>query len=105
MTVGRNGFAWLLAVILAAIHFIVIGGGILAGDFEGDGALGFVIWDWPLFALCAHSVLGRYLCSFTPHGLVVYVAAGTLLYAFVGFVIGALIDRIRAVIAPHRGRG
>lgn len=104
MTVGRHGLALWLTVILAVIHFIAIGGGILAGDFEGDGALGFIMWDWLLLALCAHSVLGRYLCSNTPHGLVVYVVAGTLIYALVGFVIGSLIDGIRALIALHGSR-
>jgi hypothetical protein len=68
MTVANRRFALWLAVILAAVHFFAIGGGILAGEFQGDGALGFILWDWLLFALCAHSILGRYLCSFTPSG-------------------------------------
>lgn len=94
-----------LAVIFAAIHFIVVGGGILMGAQNGDGALGLVFWDLPLLELCAHSPLGRYVCSFSPRGWAIYVLAGTLIYALIGFVIGAAIDGLRALIVHRWGRG
>lgn len=105
MAVRNKGLAWLLAVIFGAIHLVVVGGGILEGAFDGDGALGLVLADWPLLALCWYSALGRHLCSFIPRGWVIYVLAGTLIYTLVGFVIGAVIDRIRTLIAQRQDRG
>jgi hypothetical protein len=89
----------LLPLIFAGIHLLAMGLTILTGDENGDGALGVVLWNWPVFVLCKLSIVGRYICSFTPHGWVVFVLTGALIYAFIGFVIGTVIDRIRALIA------
>lgn len=90
----------LLPVIFAAFHFIAVGEMLLTGGENGDGALGLVMLDWPLLALCMHSpsdsALARYFCSLAPHAWVHYLLAGTLMYALAGFVIGATIDGVRA---------
>ena len=46
----------LLPLIFASLRFITVGFTILTGGENGDGALGLVLADLPLFALCAHSV-------------------------------------------------
>jgi hypothetical protein len=94
----------LLPVAFAAFHFIAVGDMLLTGGENGDGALGLVILDGPLFVLCVHapSALGRYFCSLTYPGCVIYLLAGTLMYALAGFVIGAVIDRARALLMRHR---
>jgi hypothetical protein len=95
-----------LAVIFAAFHFVAIGGTILESGGGGEGlAFALVGYDWVLLWLCAHSVLGRYLCSYTtPRGWVIYLLAGTLIYAIAGFAIGAVIDSVRALIRRRRGQ-
>lgn len=93
----------LLPLIFAGIHLIAMGGTLLTGGENGDGALGIVLWNWPVFVLCKLSIVGRYICSFTPRGWVVFVLTGALIYAFIGLVIGTLADRIRAVIARRWG--
>jgi hypothetical protein len=95
-----------LAVIFAAFHFVVVAGAILESGGGGEGlTFALIGYDWVLLWLCAHSVLGRYLCSFTPRGWVIYLLAGTLIYAIAGFAIGSAIDGLRTLIARRRGRG
>lgn len=97
--------AIMLPVIFAGIHFLVVGAGLLEGAQNGGGAVGLLIWDLPLLALWAHSGLGRSLgpFSFTPLGSLIYLLAGTLTYALIGFVVGAVIDGVRALIASRQG--
>lgn len=100
--------AILLPLIFASFHFIAVGLTILTGGENGDGALGLVLGDLPLFALCAYSGLGRYLCPIsgappTPLDWTIFLLAGTVTYAIIGFVIGVVIDRIRVLIARRWG--
>ena len=91
----------LLPVIFAGVHLIAMGSTLLTGGENGDGALVVFLWNLPVFALCKLSIVGRYLCSFTPWGWVIFVLTGMLIYAFVGLVIGTMIDWIRTRIARH----
>lgn len=93
----------LLPLIFAGTHLLAMGVTLSRDDENGDGALGVFLWNLPVFVLCKLSFIGRYVCSFTPHGWTVFVSTGALIYAFIGFVIGTVIDRIRSLIARRAG--
>jgi hypothetical protein len=84
----------LLPVVFAAFHFIAVGDMLLTGGENGDGALGLLILDWPLILPCmhTHAAFARPFCSIAPGGWTLYLLAGTLIYALIGFAIGAAID-------------
>lgn len=94
-----------LPVIFAAFHLIVVGGAILEAGGGDDEGLAFAIYfaDMPLFVLANHVHIHGSIDS-TPHDAeLVFLWAGTLMYALVGFLIGAAIDWIRAFIARRQG--
>lgn len=100
----RSPLPVVLAVIFAAFHLIVVGGMILESPQGGEGfAYAFIAYEWPLLLLCLHvPVFGQYLC----HGVSgnhysVVLVTGTVVYALIGFGIGAAIIRIRALLASR----
>lgn len=102
-----------LAVIFAAIHFFAVGSAVLgtAGGRGGGEGLAFVFlgWDLPLLALCQHlAVCSEPLYNDYSLGIsrfsVYFLLAGTLMYALCGFIIGAAIDGVRALVAQRRGQ-
>lgn len=100
-----------LAVIFAAIHFFLVGAAVVGSGGSGE-ALAFVLlgWDLPLVALCQHlAACGEPLYNNYGFGIsrftVYFLLAGTAMYALAGFVVGAAIDGLRALIARRRGRG
>lgn len=90
-----------LAAIFAAFHLIVMGGAILESPQGGEGfAFVFAVYEWPLLLLCLHApAFGQYLCHAVSgdHNSVLLIS-GTLIYALIGFLVGALIDWTRAFI-------
>lgn len=89
----------LLAVVFAAFHLIVIGGTLLESPPVGmEDWRGYVlvIYDFPLFMFCRFTPV----CALYhgPGSLELFLFAGTLMYAFAGFLIGAVIDWIRPFI-------
>lgn len=94
----RRHLALWLPAIFGAFHFIALGLSILDADWRGGEGLGYamVLSDGPLLALCQHhGLVDNFLCG-SPLSVLL---TGTLMYAVVGFVIGAVIDWIRALIA------
>lgn len=95
-----------LPVIFAAFHLIVVGGVLLdvARGAEGEGpAFAVFFYDLPLFVLAKHVHIDGSI-NFGPHSAeLFFLSAGTLMYALVGFLIGAAIDWIRAFIARRQG--
>lgn len=94
-----------LAAIFGAFHFIILGLSIIDADWRGGEGLGYglALSDGPLLALCQHyRAVGTLLCYGTYRGNYVdLLVTGTLMYAMVGFIMGAAIDWIRALIARH----
>lgn len=97
-----------LAVIFAAIHFFVVGMAVVMSGGGGEAlAFVFVGWDAPLLGLCQHIAAcaeplynnyGFGITRFTVYLLL----AGTVMYAIAGFVVGAAIDGMLALIARRR---
>jgi hypothetical protein len=96
-----------LAVIFAALHLIVVGTAILESDGDDEEGLAYVLalCDFPLYAMCDFTAI----CGHKYYGPVVsglfFLVAGTLMYAVVGFLVGAVIDWVRTLIARHSGDG
>ena len=97
-----------LPVIFAAFHLVVVGAAFLeAGGDDGGEGLAFAIFfaDLPLFVL-AKAVHIPGSINPGPHNAKLFILlAGTLMYALVGFLIGAAIDWIRAFLARRQGAG
>ena len=93
----------LLPLILGGIYFLMMGATILQTGGNGEGfAFSVLYFDLPLLVLCQHSAV----CGTKYYGLLAFILlAGTLMYAIAGFVIGAVIDWIRALIARRWGHG
>lgn len=91
-----------LAATFGAFHFIFLGLSILEVDWRGGEGLGYAmaLLDGPLLAVCQHHrAVDDFLCG-SPRSVLL---AGTVIYALVGFFIGAVIDWIRALIARRSG--
>ena len=96
-----------LPVILAVFHFIVMGNAFIqASDGSDPEGLAFAVGyvDMPLFVLCRLIPI----CNFggdRPGIPLMFLFAGSLTYAFIGFLIGALIDWARNLIERLRDEG
>lgn len=92
-----------LAAIFGGINLLIAAIGIVGGGFNGEGAIGLIVMDLPVALVCSYTGIGRNMLSYGPGGWGLFMLAGALTYALLGFAIGAAIDWIRTSIARRRG--
>ena len=78
---------------LGIIHFILVGIPFIQSKGGGE-ALGYQILfvDFPLYAI-AEIAFQRLLLNSVPFNFVWFVVLGTIMYFFIGYAIGLLINR------------
>ena len=94
----RHRLPWICASVFALFHVVIVGSTLLTSRGAGEGqAFVVALFDFPLVLLLRSLPGGAYILYGSTTAYVWFFAiAGTLLYAAVGYCVGAL---LRALIA------
>jgi hypothetical protein len=80
------------AIVLGAVHFLLVGVPFIAAGGGGEALLYIVFVDFPLFWL-AESLFSGLLFNSVAFNFWMFPVIGTIMYAAIGYVLGLLFVR------------
>jgi hypothetical protein len=85
----------IFASILGLLHFLIVGVPFIIAGGGGEGIIYIILIDLPLYII-GELVFRGLLLNSVIFNFILFVVVGTLMYALLGYLLGALLHRIKS---------